>query len=452
MPKTPPPHRRRSGASVLAAGVVLALAASGIAGQTPSPSPGTHASVLIHAGRVLNVNDGQYLRDAGILVTDGSIAEVGSFAVVRKHAPDAQLIDLATATVLPGLIDCHTHLLMTESMQTLVGMSTAERTLLGAATAHDALLAGVTTVRDLGNSAINGDVALRNGIRAGWVAGPRVIAATRALSPIGGQFDSMGSPAAAAIVAEEYVPVTTPEEGTRAVAAAVFAGADVIKVIVDAGLRENYTAILSEATMRAIVEEAHRSRRKVAAHAIMNAAVRVAALAGVDSIEHAYFGSDSNLELMKDKNIYLVPTDSENPPAYYLDRLRRARAMGVKIAFGSDARGSSVLKQSKTTFVERSLGTLIAYQKAGLTPLEIIQSATVNAADLLGWRDAADAFEPSERKFAVDEATMWQDRLGAVEAGRYADLIAVDGDPLTDLAVLKNVRFVMKQGVVVKGP
>jgi imidazolonepropionase-like amidohydrolase len=161
--------------------------------------------------------------------------------------------------------------------------------------------AGITTVRDLGNSGVGGDLALRNAIRAGWINGPRILAATRALSPVGGQFDSMRSGAARAVVAEEYAGVSGPAEARRAVDEAIFAGADVIKVIVDTGLRENHTSVLSEEVLRAIVEQAHRSRAKVAAHAIMNAAVRAAVQAGVDSIEHAYFATDEVLKLMVEK-------------------------------------------------------------------------------------------------------------------------------------------------------
>ncbi len=432
----------------LCAVLLLAAACAPALGQAPETAK--KVTLLIHAGRALDVRAGQYLEDAGILIQDGTIAEVGKFSAVRPHAKDAKLIDLGRATLLPGLIDCHTHLLMTERLQNLVQMSTAERALFGAAVAKDVVEAGITTVRDLGNSAVGGDVALGKATRAGWVVGPRVIASTRALSPIGGQFSSMDADVAPAIVSREYVPVSNPEDARRAVAQAVFAGADVIKVIVDTGLREDYTAVLDDAVMRAIVDEAHRSHRKVAAHAISNVAVRTAILAGVDSVEHAYFASDSNLQLMKEKGTFLVPTDSENPPAFYTDRLKRARALGVKIAFGSDARGAVLLQEGKKTFVEQSLGTLVAYERAGFTPAEIIRLATVNAANLLGWEDAPGSMEPAEKKFSVNDATRWQDRLGAIEPGRHADLIAVVGDPLQDITELTRVRFVMKQGAVVK--
>jgi imidazolonepropionase-like amidohydrolase len=400
---------------------------------------------------VLDVHSGQYANDQGILVEDDRIRDVGAFAQVEANAPKtAARIDLSKATVLPGLIDCHTHLLMVEKMADLVQMSTAERVLMGSAVGRNALEAGITTVRDLGNSGVNGDVALRNGIEAGWVVGPRIIASTRALSPIGGQFDSMRSESAATIVAQDYVGVSGPAEAQHAVDEAVFAGADVIKVIVDTGIRENYTAVLDESVLKAIVDEAHRSRRKVAAHAILNAGVRVAALAGVDSIEHAYFGTDENLQLMHDKGIYLVPTDSDRPPDFYVDRLRRAMKFGVKIAFGSDAHASPQEEENAISFGAKSVGTLVAYQKAGMTPIEIIRTATINAADLLGWQDPPASLDPNERKWLIRDAEDWRNRLGSVEVGRFADLIAVAGDPLKDIAELMKVQFVMKGGTVIK--
>jgi imidazolonepropionase-like amidohydrolase len=429
---------------------MMTAAAAGFGQAQSTAKPDAKPEMLIRAARSLDIRAGRYLRDTGILVVGDRIREIGPYDQVRQHATAATAINLGDVTVLPGLIDCHTHLLMTERFDKLLEMSTAERALLGAAVGRQGLEAGITTVRDLGNSAMNGDIALRNAIRAGWVTGPRILASGRALSPAGGQFSAMDAGIAPEIVAREYAPVTTPDEARRVVAQTAAAGADLIKVIVDTGLRENYTAVLDESILRAIVDEAHRSRLKVAAHAIANTAVRNAAEAGVDSIEHAYFASDANLRLMKEKGIYLVPTDSERPPAYYTDRLRRAAQLGVKIAFGSDARGGKLVKEGDKTFVERSIGTLLGYAKAGLPPLEILRSATLNAADLLGWSDAPGTMEPTEEKFTVSEETQWKDRLGALEPGRYADLIAVPGDPLVDITALTHVGFVMKQGVIVK--
>jgi len=417
-------------------------------GQAPTAKETT----LIKAGHVLDVRSGRYLDNQGIVVEENRIVTVGPYAQIQPAVPQgARVIDLSTATILPGLIDCHTHLLMVEKLQDLVQMSTAERALFGASVARDALDAGITTVRDLGNSGAGGDVALRNAIRSGWTNGPRILAATRALSPVGGQFDSIRSGAAKEVVAEEYAGISGVEEARRAVDEAIFAGADVIKVIVDTGLQENYTSVLSEEVLRAIVEEAHHSRAKVAAHAIMNAGVRAAVQAGVDSIEHAYFASDDVLKLMVERGVYLVPTDSGSPTAYYTERLQHARQLGVKVAFGSDARGNlQGDAKNAHTFGERSVATLISYQKSGMSPIDIIRTATLNAADLLGWADPAGSLAPAEQKWVVDADKDWRNRLGSVEPGRFADLIAVTGDPLQNVSELTHVQFVMKNGKTIK--
>jgi imidazolonepropionase-like amidohydrolase len=303
------------------------------------------------------------------------------------------------------------------------------------------LEAGITTVRDVGNSGFNGDVALRDAINAGWVTGPRMLASTRALSAAGGQFGHLQE-AAQKLVDQEYVVVSGVEEARRAVRQAFFDGADLIKVIVNADPR-----VLSLEEMRTIVEEARRVGRTVAAHAIGDVATRIAAEAGVSSIEHAYTIPDDVLRMMASKRIFLVPTDFPNE--FYLppnttpeqraerlsniarftkgsrDRLRRAVALGVPIAFGSDAYYDSAPLTRGTS----SLQPFLAYAESGMTPMQIIQAATVNAAELLGRSN----------------------RIGSLEAGRLADVIAVPGDPATDIgALVRGATFVMKGGVVVK--
>jgi len=394
-------------------------------GPYAADKSGAKGATLIHAGRVLDVHTGQYLEQAGILILDDRIREVGPYRQVSAHAPaQARQIDLSRSIVLPGLIDCHKHLLCdynlghgeTDSMLLNIGaLGTAGRALLGARRAREVLDAGITTVRDLGNSGVNGDVALRNAIRQGWVPGPRMVVSTRALAAAGGQFETLDRAVARTIVDQEYAVISGPEDARRAVREALYAGADVIKVIVD-----TWPRVLAEDEMRAIVDEAHRVGVKVAAHAITNLAVRTAATAGVDSIEHAYFAEDDNLRLMAAKGIYLVPTDATlQPPAFYVDRFKRAMKLGVKIAAGSD-----------DAWGDKILSHMMAYQIEGMAPVDVIRSATENAAELLGW----------------------QERIGAVEAGRFADLIAMPEDPLKDVSALSRVSFVMKGGVIVKGP
>jgi imidazolonepropionase-like amidohydrolase len=206
---------------------------------------------------------------------------------------------------MPGLIDAHTHLQQNydfalggddnNMVLTVAQMSPAERALLGAKMGREDLDAGITTVRDVGNSGINGDVALRRAIDRGWVTGPRIVACTRALAAAGGQFGKLQHDAQA-LVEQEYVEIATVDDARRAVHRAFYDGADCIKVIVNTGPR-----VVSLEEMKAIVEEAHRVHKKVAAHAIGDDATRIAAEAGVDSIEHAYIVPDDVLKMMASK-------------------------------------------------------------------------------------------------------------------------------------------------------
>jgi len=358
---------------------------------------------------------------------------------------------------LPGLIDAHTHLLSEmdgtkvneqdlEMLRIVTTQSTAERALLGARLAREELESGITTVRDLGNSGVNGDVALRDAINRGWLPGPRIVAATRALASPGGQFGRL-TPEAQKLIEQEYVTINGPQSARQAVRQALYDGADCIKVIVNGAGRSNVT--LDE--MKAIVEEAHAAGVKVAAHAIGDAATRTAAEAGVDSIEHAYVVPDDVLKMMAQKQIFLVPTDatlqqyedmlfgSRQPTAEersriekgfkpmadsVRDRLQRALKLGVPIAAGSDM----YLTLPGKSRGQASLMVLESYAEAGMTPMQIVRAATSNAAKLLGL----------------------QNRLGVLEPGKLADLIAVPGDPLKDITALEHANFVMKDGVVVK--
>jgi imidazolonepropionase-like amidohydrolase len=346
---------------------------------------------------------------------------------------------------MPGLIDAHTHLLQNYSgylegddpnmVLTVAVMGTVRRALLGAKMGREDLEAGFTTVRDLGNSGVNGDVALRDAIEQGWVTGPRIVASTRALSAAGGQFGNLAAEAQH-LIANEYVVIGSVDDARRAVRQAFYDGADVIKVIVNTGPR-----VVSLDEMKAIVEEAARVGRKVAAHAIGETPTRIAAEAGVASIEHAYSIPDDVLAMMAKKKIFLVPTDYPaesytsfaRPPgetgakqfaAANAARLMRALKAGVPVAFGSDEYYQFPGKNRG----EGTYQTLRAYHAAGMSMLQVIQAATVNAAELLGW----------------------QARVGTLEKGKLADIIAVEGDPLASIDALTAVRFVMKGGVVVR--
>lgn len=414
--------------------------------QSPRP-------IVIRAARLISGKGDTVLSNAVIEIKGHRIAAVGSGLAIP---PDAEVIDLGDQTLLPGLIDAHTHLLMemdgakvldqdSEMLRVVATETTAERALLGAKSAREDLEAGITTVRDVGNSGVDGDVALRDAIDRGWLPGPRIVAATRALAAPGGQFGLLTTEAPK-LIDQEYVVLNGPDSARQAVREALYEGANCIKVIVNGN-----PASVTPAEMAAIVEEAHRDGVKVAAHAIGDQPTRIAAEAGVDSIEHAYVVSDDVLKMMAQKHIFLVPTDStlngveammfggrqpsaeerahfESQIKDYLEgnrrRLQRALELGVPVASGSDMYFSVPGK----TRGQASLDVLGAYAEEGMTPIAIIHAATSSAAELLGL----------------------QDRLGTLEPGKLADIIAVPGNPLDNPTALEHATFVMKGGVVVR--
>lgn len=445
------PHRSRERLALAALAVALLAGIAGIAGiggivaLRPASAPPPLRRIAVRCGRLIDVETGRVVKNAVILIAGDRVAAVGADLPVPAGE---SVIDLGAATVLPGLIDAHTHLLSNydpgkdDAGNDLVftAMSTATRALLGTQMAREELAAGFTTVRDLGNSGHGGDVALRDAIKAGWVQGPRMVVSTRALAPPGGQFDDPASLGPMRI-AREYAEVRGPDDARRAVRQAVADGADLIKVIVDA------KTTLSLPEVSAIVAEAHRARRKVAAHATTYEATRIAATAGVDSIEHANEVTDDVLRQMAAKKIFLVPTD--RPLEHYLElplhlgeieavrkasalslvngnaeRLARAVRLGVRIAAGSD----NYYAVPGKTRGQAAIAIFRAYAEAGLSPLAILQTGTIRAAELLGLRD----------------------RLGSLAPGQYADLIAVPRDPLADIGALADVCFVMQGGVVMR--
>jgi imidazolonepropionase-like amidohydrolase len=429
----------RTGVRILVAAGVAVLSAIGAADAEPAAAP--MPRVIIVAARVLDVRSGHYLQDAAVYVEGERIKTVGPSQTVVAHAPDGTMvIDLHDATVLPGLIDCHTHLMarvpdVKDGYElNLLTKSQAYRALEGAANARATLKAGFTTVRDVESEGSGyADVALRDAINDGLVEGPRMLVATRGIAAVGQYQPFAVSPDLAGFPTGAQM-ISGAEEARRAVREQIGHGADIIKVYAD--WRH---PTLTVAEMQVVVEEAHKQGLKIAAHATTPEGIRNAVMAGVDSIEHGHEADRAALQLMKTKGTYLVPTlsvvdagmakhfggSAYSPRALaFLETLKQtmtmAKQIGVKIANGSDPSDASRHGQNALE--------LEAMTKRGLTPIEAIRAATVSAADLLGWSD----------------------KVGSLEVGMYADLIAVQGDPTVDIKTLQKAAFVMKGGKVIK--
>ncbi|MGH9746350.1 MAG: amidohydrolase family protein, partial [Candidatus Acidiferrales bacterium] len=272
----------------------------------PPPTP-----KLIKAGRVLDVRTGKYALDQGILTEGERIKEIGPWEDVKSHAPrNADFIDLSHATLLPGLIDCHAHLVSSmegrlDSGETITlsvtEMSPTLRVLMGAHNALQDLESGITSVRNVGHSGVDGDISLRDAIEGGFVPGPRLQASGRKIVPLGGQAVYLQAGIAEQILPLEFLAVSGPDEARRAVRTNQALGADFIKIVVDAGAGPNWQfRYLAPEDAKAIVEDAHRLGMKVAAHAVNKTAIQTAIDAGVDSIEHGDEATDAQLQQMKE--------------------------------------------------------------------------------------------------------------------------------------------------------
>ncbi len=428
--------------SVVSLRVAAALVCLGTVGLGSQARAQTQHTVAVHAGHVLDVKTGKMLADQTLVIEDGKIVSAGATAEA-KIPGDAVRIDLPNATILPGLIDAHTHLTMDPKFgYERLGFSIPRETLIGAKNARLTLLAGFTTVRNVGAGGYS-DVALRDAINAGDVPGPRMLVSGPALGITGGHCDNNMLPSEYHAVGDGVADGIA--EVQHKVRENIKYGADVIKVCATGGvlsLGDNPQAsqyTLEE--MKAIVADAHRLGRKVAAHAHGAEGIRWAAEAGVDSIEHGSYIDDAAIAMMKEHGTYLVPTlylgdwmiDNAGlthlPPPLLAKaqavipaarkNIAHAFASGVKVAFGTDA---AVYPHGMNA---HEFAVMV---RLGLTPLQAIQAATVNAADLLGWSG----------------------KVGSLEPGAWADMVAVDGDPVKDVTTLERVKFVMKGGEVVR--
>lgn len=401
--------------------------------------------VLIRAGTVIDMQNGKALHDQVILVRGDRIVSVQSGSNASVPA-GARVIDLSGYTVLPGLIDTHTHVTADPDLPPYhdYGLSHPRIALMGAAHARKTLLAGVTTIRDVGATGFT-DVALRDAINAGDVPGPRMLVSGPSLGITGGHCDDN-------MLAPEFDHsadgVADGVEGVRrAVRRNVKYGVDLIKYCGTGGVfskgtkvgAQQYTA--EEAA--ALIDEAHMHGRKVAVHAHGADGIKVAIRAGVDTVEHASLIDAEGLKLAKEHGTYLSMdiyntefTQSEGPKRGELEEFlrkdrevaeiqrenfRKAVKLGIKMIMGTD---TGVHRHEDSP---KQLAVMVRY---GMTPMQALQAATINGADALGLKG----------------------QVGAIAANHFADIVAVQGDPLNDIRLLENVQFVMKAGDVVKAP
>lgn len=406
-----------------------------------------HKYKAIKAGTLIDVTKGVSLKNQIILIDNDTIVAVGSSLSIPAGA---EIIDLSNSTVLPGLIDCHTHITVEPSGDyygDIFRKTPVDFAIVAPIYAKRTLQAGFTTCRDVGSTALI-DVALRNAINRGDVEGPRLQVATFFIGSTGGHGDLNGfSPYLDWKAPEHMSGVANGVEGVREqVRYNVKYGADVIKFGASAGVLSEEESVgapqYTQEEMNAIVDEAKTWGRKACAHAHGTEAIKMAIKAGVASVEHGSLIDDEGLQLMKTKGSYYDPSvyvgeyviqefAKKGYPEVILNKARmitpliatsfkKAVKAGVKIAYGTDA---GVFPHGLNA---RQFSNMVKY---GLTPMQAIQTATINSAELLGWSN----------------------KVGSIEKGKFADIIAVDKNPLENITVLENVSFVMKGGVVYKG-
>lgn len=444
--------------AALFAGAALSIAARSAAAQLMTPPfmkppylpPDSTSVTAVRAGWLVDVDAGTVLRDRVIIVRGSTIV---SIEAAPGHVPaGAKVIDLSKYTVTPGLIDCHTHQIGAENTaDNLLPLerSAAQETLDGVVHARRTLLAGFTTVRDVGTFRAYLDIALRDYINEGFVMGPRMAVAGAYITVSTGGGEVTGQATDVVLPPDMRLGVAnSASEVRQRVREILNHGADLIKVIATGAVLASGTKPgveeFSEEEIHAAVTEAAKYGARVAAHAHGTEGINSAVRAGVASIEHGSLLDDESIRLMKEHGTYLVSDlvdgeyirttgKAQGWPDEIMRKsaaigelkhigLRKAVAAGVKMAFGTDA---GVYPNGENA---QQFPLLIRY--GGMTPLAVIQSATINAATLIGWQNV----------------------VGSIAPGKSADLVAVEGDGLADVGKFANVAFVMKSGTIYKSP
>jgi len=424
--------------------LTIALACAAIAFSS-GVSAQNNSAVVINAGRLLDVTSGELRSEQSVVIVNDRIVAAGPTGSLDLPS-GAEVIDLGDMTVLPGLIDMHVLLTGDPEAQGYgnLAASVPRNALFGAANARRTLEAGVTSVRNVGAGGF-ADIALRDAINNGDVAGPRMRASGPSLGITGGHCDNNLLPAEYEVYSGGVAD--GPWEIRKKIRDNIKYGADVIKFCATGGVLSKGTSVglqqYSLEEMVALVEEAHARNRRVAAHAHGTEGIKAAIQAGVDSVEHSSLIDEEGIQLALENDTYLVmdvyvstyilemgeaagflpeSLDKEREVGQQQrNNFQRAHEAGVKMAFGSDA----------GVYPHGTNGRQFAYMvEYGMTPLEAIQAATINAADLMDWGPD----------------------VGSIEDGMYADIIAVRGNPLDDVRELEDVQFVMKGGEVYKRP
>jgi imidazolonepropionase-like amidohydrolase len=414
--------------------IMLQIAVFSAAAQTPTRT-------LVRTGHLLDVKTGSESAAQTIIVTGDRIIAIAPTASTPKQSGDTE-IDLTKYTVMPGLIDVHTHLTMANNFDPYweLTMTPGKEAIIGVENAKVTLEAGFTTVRNVGANDYT-DVALRDEINAGRVPGPHMQVSGPAIGITGGHMDENLLPY------EYHIHGEGVADGVPGVQHQVREnikyGADLIKIASTGGVLSKgddpQASQFTKEELVAIVADAHRLGRKVASHAHGAQGILWAAEAGVDSIEHGTYINDECIAVMKQKGTYFVPTaylidwvqQNGHLPALYEQKMKDVSAVekqnaihaiksGVKVALGTDA---AVYPHGLNAHEVD-----VYVNQFGMSPLQGIQTGTINAADLMGWSD----------------------KIGTIEPGKWADIIAIDGDPLKDVKLLQHVPFVMKSGVVYK--
>ncbi len=401
--------------------------------------------IALRCGSLFDGRGDSLRKNVVVVIEDGKIKDIAASAPAGD-----EVVDLSTQTCLPGLIDTHTHILLQGDItaadydEQLLKQSPEYRTILATVNARRALEYGFTSIRDLETEGAGyADADVKKAINNGVIPGPRMQVATRAMD-VTGSYPLQGY-APAVAVPHGVQLVDGPDDARKAVREQISHGADWIKVYSDRSYRVREDGVLDDIPtftldeLRAIVDEAHRERHKVASHAMALYGVHNSVEAGVDTIEHGNYIADEDLKTMAARGTFYVPTifvgeyvaqgraDAGAPVwvkmiQIHEDTFRRAMKAGVKIAFGTDAGGFDWKINPAKEFS--------SMVKFGMTPAQAIRSATVTAAQLLGM----------------------QDSLGTIEPGKLADIVAVPGDPLADVTTMEKVDFVMKEGAIYRKP